>query len=61
MRYLTHAHTYELTHIHILYIAGYTKYSIEKYKNIHDTFSIFKNTYTHELYKCECKWKCNKR
>ena len=38
---------------------GYTKYSVEKYKNIHDTFNIFKNTYTHELYKCVCKWKCN--
>ena len=42
--------------------AGYTKYySVEKYKNIHDTFNIFKNTNTHGLYKCVCKWKCNQR
>ena len=42
--------------------AGYTKYySAEKYKNIHDTFNIFKNTNTHGLYKCVCKWKCNQR
>ena len=56
---MQHVHYANILSLHA--DAGYTKYRVEKYKNILDTFKIFKKTYTHELYKCICKWKSNQR